>query len=165
MNSVKFLLVSDTHGMTRNIVDKMIDLDYKDIDAIIHLGDYVEDGYKLRKILGKDLYLVAGNGDFQSGCRDEEIMEVNACKILLTHGHNYGVKRDLNNLYYRALELEVDLVLYGHTHLSLELEKDGILFVNPGSPSLPRDIDRTKTAMILEIDANGEIEIETLYLE
>ncbi len=165
MNSVKFLLVSDTHGMTRNIVDKIIDLDYKDIDGIIHLGDYVEDGYKLRKILGKDLYLVAGNGDFKSGYRDEEIMEVKGCKILLTHGHHYGVKSNLNNLYYRALELGVDMVLFGHTHLALELEKDGILFINPGSPSLPRDIDRTKTAMILEIAENKEVDLEVLYLE
>ena len=53
--------------------------------------------------------------------------------ILLTHGHGYSVKSSLLPLRRRALELDVQLVLYGHTHLPALSEEEGVLFCNPGS--------------------------------
>ena len=49
------------------------------------------------------------------------------------HGHGYSVKSSLLPLRRRALELDVQLVLYGHTHLPALSEEEGVLFCNPGS--------------------------------
>lgn len=161
---MKILVVSDSHGRLKSLIEKIIEIGYEDIDAIIHLGDYIEDAYRLKEIFGKKLYKVAGNGDLYSGCNFEKLIEINGNRLFLTHGHEYGLINNLNKLYYRALELEADIVLYGHTHLALNLEKDGILFLNPGSPSLPRDIDRTKSFILLEIKENSEIDVETIII-
>ena len=37
-------------------------------------------------------------------------------RILLTHGHRYGVKNGLGGLLNRAAQEGADIVLFGHTH-------------------------------------------------
>ena len=71
----------------------------------------------------------------------ERLLELDGVRILLTHGHGYSVKASLLPLRRRALELGVQLVLYGHTRLAALANEDSILFCNPGSwtaPSAPR---------------------------
>lgn len=50
--------------------------------------------------------------------------------VYLTHGHVYG-KADLPPIR------KGDIVLYGHTHIP-EIEVGDAVFINPGSPSLPK---------------------------
>jgi len=79
------------------------------------------------------LYWVAGNCD---GYGDKELIaEIDGVKILLTHGHLYGVKSGLQRLFYRAKELDVNAVIFGHTHAPLIALEDGVLFLNPGTCS------------------------------
>lgn len=61
------------------------------------------------------------------------------------------MSRNLDNLYYRALELGADIVLFGHTHVHINLLHDNIIILNPGSPSFPRGMSRTKTFGLIEI--------------
>ena len=75
--------------------------------------------------------------------------------MLITHGDRYGVKYELNNLYYRALEAEVDIALFGHTHIPYMEEVKGIWLFNPGSASLPR---MSKNSIgFIEIDEKGNV--------
>ena len=37
------------------------------------------------------------------------------------------------SLYYKALEINANYVLFGHTHFQEKFEKGGITFINPGS--------------------------------
>lgn len=161
---MKILVVSDSHGQLKNVVEKMIELGYDDLDAIIHLGDYVEDADRLKEILGKKLYKVAGNGDLTSGCDFEKLIDIKGHRLFLTHGHQYDVSNNLERLYYRALELEADIVLYGHTHLVMNLEREGVLFINPGSPTFPRNLDRTESFILLEIREDEEIEVDIIMI-
>ena len=62
-------------------------------------------------------------------------IEIDGVKILLTHGHRYGVKNGYLNLIMRAKELQVNAVIFGHTHIPEVFTEDGVLFVNPGSCS------------------------------
>ena len=48
----------------------------------------------------------------------------------------YGVKYGYNSIFYRAKELDVDIVLFGHSHIPIIEECDGIILMNPGSISL-----------------------------
>ena len=77
------------------------------------------------------LYWVAGNCDAYGD--KEQIIEIEGVKILLTHGHLYGVKSGMGKLYYRAKEVGANVVIFGHTHAPLTCEEDGIMFLNPGT--------------------------------
>ena len=37
------------------------------------------------------------------------------------------------------LGIKIDIMMYGHFHISFIKEKDGIIFTNPGSISLPKE--------------------------
>lgn len=69
-------------------------------------------------------------------------------------------ERTLSQVVADFFEEPVDTVVFGHTHISLVERHDGVLFVNPGSPTLPRQIRRLGDVAILELVdgvANAEI--------
>lgn len=66
-------------------------------------------------------------------------MKIENKKFFITHGHKYGVKMGLNNIFYKGKESEVDAVLFGHTHIKIISKEDGLWIINPGSPFLPKD--------------------------
>jgi putative phosphoesterase len=122
-------------------MEKYIELGRKYIkgaDVLIHLGDNSEDIEELTKDFKGEVYGVRGNCDYSNTYPTEQLLDIMGKKIFLTHGHLYGVKNNLINIYYRAKELNADIVLFGHTHENIVKEKGGIVFMNPGSISLPR---------------------------
>ena len=82
-----------------------------------------------REELGAKIYSVKGNCD---GGGADQIIEIEGVKVLLTHGDKYGVKNCLLNLSFRAKELGVNAVFYGHTHIANIEVIDKITFINPG---------------------------------
>jgi putative phosphoesterase len=147
---VRIFVVSDTHGSTREFINQIDSMDKSDL--IIHLGDYVEDGEKIEKATGVETVIVKGNGDyFHPKYNEEEILNIEGKTLFLTHGHNYGVRYDINRLLYRAQEVNADLVLFGHTHMPIFYEDDGIIVMNPGSPSIPRGFRSERAFGIIEI--------------
>ena len=134
-------VLSDTHRYESYI--KMAAKMCKDADVVLHLGDNVSDVEIIKKEIGKDVIFVKGNCDIERSAKVEQLIELENKKILMTHGHEYGVKSSLLNLNYRAKELGADIVLYGHSHIASIEKHDGIWFVNPGSVSLPRGLRHT----------------------
>src|SRR5699024_8457377 len=65
--------------------------------------------------------------------------EINKRRIFITHGHLYNVKSSLMQLQYRALEVEADIALFGHSHIAHCEQIDNQLFINPGSIRQPRN--------------------------
>ena len=49
----------------------------------------------------------------------------------------------------------VDIVVFGHTHEAVVEEHQGVLLVNPGSPSLPMQTRRLGQVVILELTPAG----------
>jgi uncharacterized protein len=147
-------VISDTHR-----IDKYIKLGSeaaKDADILIHLGDNVEDVEYIEKNFKGEVYAVKGNCDYSTTYPNERIIEVEGKRIFFTHGHLYGVKNGMNNIYYRGRELDVDVVLFGHTHTACIERTDSLTLMNPGSISLPR---LTKRGIgFIDIKENGEIE-------
>lgn len=133
---MKIAVISDTHRDSRYIdIAKNI---IKDTDMLIHLGDNIDDAEELSKGYKGKVYIVKGNCDYTNSYPSEQIIEVEGKRIFFTHGHNYGVKMSLNNIFYKAKEVEADIALFGHTHVAIIEKEDGIIFMNPGSISLPR---------------------------
>ena len=54
-------------------------------------------------------------------------------RIFMTHGHIYGVKRDLTALTGAAKDAGAQLALFGHTHIQHMEERDGLTLLNPGA--------------------------------
>ena len=147
---MKIFVVSDTHGSTREFIEKAISMGKPDF--IIHLGDYVEDADKIEEAIGIKTVVVKGNGDyFHSEYDEDDILDIGDKKIFITHGHKYNVRYSVDNLFYKAKEVDADLVLFGHTHVPVFFEEHGIFIMNPGSASMPRGFNRKKTFGIIEI--------------
>lgn len=131
---MKIGVISDSHGMLEYINTAMEHL--KEVDLIIHGGDnyrdakYIEKNYNI-KVLG-----VAGNCDIED--IDDYIELIAGKRIFITHGHKYGVKTNINRVFYAGKENNADIVIFGHTHVPLYVVEEGIVLLNPGSISLPR---------------------------
>ncbi len=153
-------LISDTHIPDRRIKLPQPVFDaFEDVDLIIHAGDITSQSVldDLEKIA--PVHAVEGNMDRVVG-----ELELPASKIIEAEGHKIGIvhgevypRGDTQQLYYTALELGVDILVSGHSHIAqLEKIKDVIL-VNPGSPTNPRLSD--PSVALLEIN-KSKIEIE-----
>lgn len=143
-------VISDTHRQIDGINEAIKAA--SDTKILFHLGDNIDDIKIISGSYKGKIVNVKGNCDYSASVPGERIEVVEGKKIFLTHGHNYDVKYDLIRLKYRAIEVGADIVLFGHTHQSLILQEQGIWFINPGSPSLPRD--NFKSIAIIDITSS-----------
>ena len=125
------LVLSDSHGaiapMERAVVQREPHLSG-------HLGDCWRDGERLHDRFAEiPLEQVPGNCDFRPQIPAERLLEVRGKRILMCHGHTYGVKQSLVTAGFAAEEQQLDLFLFGHTHRPLVDRRGRTLFVNPGS--------------------------------
>ena len=102
----------------------------RESDYVFFLGDGAARLGELA--LHKNFYAVAGNCD-SLPLPEELTLDIEGVRIFLTHGHSYGVKKDLLSLSLRARELGCGLAFFGHTHCGEVIEEDGVTLVNPGS--------------------------------
>lgn len=154
---MKIVVISDTHSKNQEILDYILKNEKPDL--LFHLGDYVKDGEIISRKLGIASIIVKGNGDYGSGYKEEEIIEIRGKKIFLTHGHKYNVRYTLDNIIYKGQELGADIVLFGHTHVPINICEDEIYVMNPGSPSFPRGLSGKKTFGMINIGKRVEMEI------
>lgn len=125
-------IVSDTHGSYERLEQAAAEMG--PIDLLLHAGDGARDAERWCIAHSVEAYYVKGNCDF--GPYTEEVaFPVAGRRVLLTHGHLYGVKNDLQRLAYRGRELQVDVAVFGHTHLATHTDAMGVKLVNPGSLS------------------------------
>lgn len=133
---MKYLVMSDTHGSIAEA--KAVYGNHKNVNGIIHLGDYEKDALRLEHELGIPVISVKGNLDGSHSYDDYLILNTEFGKLYLTHGHMEGVKYDPNNLLYKATSLGCKAALFGHTHMPLYQDFGGVYLLNPGSIPYPR---------------------------
>ena len=160
---MKILLISDTHHNLRNaraVLDKIHDK----MDMVFHLGDMVEDALILKKQYTKlPFYFVLGNNDFGEEGQASQMVTVKGCRLLLTHGHAQHVHWNYDTISYWAEEKHGDVVVFGHTHKTVNDNGGRVMLVNPGSISIPRD-GRLPTFGILEILEDGQIQSSVMEM-
>ena len=137
---MKVLVLSDSHGAILESQINEIQL-HGSYDILIHCGDKYKDAQKFADKLNiKEIYQVPGNCDFDVHNKELVIAKVIENKnVLITHGHIYNVKENIQKLIKFAKDNNADAVFYGHTHQSHNEIIDNILFFNPGSTILPKD--------------------------
>ncbi|MCI0800161.1 MAG: metallophosphoesterase family protein, partial [Chloroflexi bacterium] len=59
---------------------------------------------------------------------------------------------DLSTALEIVFDEAVDIVIFGHTHYAIVEEYQGILMVNPGSPSLPKQLRRLGQVAIMDLE-------------
>ena len=125
------LVLSDSHGNVDNMEQAVRETSPA---MIFHLGDCWRDAQHLHhRCPDIPLVQVPGNCDCRPNDPNEILLELEGCRILLCHGHTYGVKSSLLTAGYAAEEKDLDLFLFGHTHRSLIDKRGKTLFLNPGS--------------------------------
>jgi len=157
---MKILVVSDTHGRwgaLYNVIQS-----HPDADFVIHLGDGFDDLERIRHSFPKKGMIgILGNCDFarSSGANFHGTLSAEGNDIFFTHGHIYNVKSGLAKVIQAAIQRNARICLYGHTHVPLAEERDGIYIMNPGSLGLPHG--SRPTCGIIEInDGNVSMRIE-----
>lgn len=123
----KYIVFSDIHSDKHSLL-KIKQLAEK-CDGVFFAGD----GYSLAKTIDGELYAVGGNCDL--GGSPELVAEIEGVRVLLTHGHRYGVKSSLLSLTLRARELDCSLAIFGHTHIPFCSYENGVFLLNPGTCS------------------------------
>lgn len=140
---MKYMSISDIHGSIYEL-NKVLDIYYKEnCSKLLILGDLFDYGFSITRedivnrlnIMKDSIIAVSGNCD--NNIKDILFdmpyinkVDINNKKIILTHGHLYG-KEYLSNL-------DVDIILTGHSHVSNIEEINNKLFINPGSISKSR---------------------------
>ncbi len=155
---MRILIVSDTHGNHRNL-DRVLEK-IGAIDGFLHLGDVEGDEDYFEALLKCPVHIVAGNNDFFSDLPDEKMLQIGKYKIMMNHGHGYYVSRNTSRLKKAAKDRGADIVMYGHTHRPDIDFEDGIITINPGSLSYPRQERRRPTYIMMYLRENGAAEFE-----
>lgn len=134
---VRVAVVSDSHGAA-GAAEKLARSAGR-VDRLFHLGDHAREAEMFAEAVGAESFLaVRGNCDGRDEAETTEMAYIFGHRIMLTHGHEYNVKTSLLRLSLAAQEMEVEAVLFGHTHQSAIDFAGGMLMVNPGSISRPR---------------------------
>lgn len=160
---MKVLIVSDTHGREQNLAEALKRTG--PIDQLIHLGDVEGGAEHIRELAGgAPAAIIAGNNDFFCDLPDERIFTLGGHRIFMTHGHGYFVHSGTLYLKREARKKGADIVMFGHTHKPYMEEDDGLLVLNPGSLSLPRQEGHRPTYIDMEISDDGQVSYELCYL-
>lgn len=153
---MRVLIVSDTHRKDENLY-KII-RENGPFDMLIHLGDLEGSEEKIAGWAGEgcQVHMVLGNNDFFSELDREKEINIGKYRVLLTHGHYYNVSLGVERLELEARERNLDIVMYGHTHRPFYEVHNGVIILNPGSLSYPRQEGRKPSYMVMEVDDMGE---------
>lgn len=159
---MKILVVSDTHGRDGNL--DLVLSKVKPVDALIHCGDLEGRETYISSVVDCPTYMVAGNNDFFTELKRELEVDLGGHRLLIAHGHNYGVALDPGGIIDEANARKKDIVLFGHTHRPVIVYRGRVTAVNPGSLSFPRQEGRRPSYAIMEIDHRGEVHFTINYL-
>lgn len=128
------LVISDSHGAADTLAALLTLLQHQPPDVVIFCGDGLRDIHQ-RRGEKPQVWNVRGNCDLAPPVNtpNERLERLGASSVLITHGHLYWVKYGLQALTYRALELQAQVVCFGHTHQPLARRESGVLLLNPGA--------------------------------
>lgn len=150
---MKWFIASDIHGSARYCREMLEAFEREGADRLILLGDLLYHGprndlpeeYAPKEVIGmlngyKDrIFCVRGNCEAEVDqavlefpvMADYALMPLGNRTLFITHGHIYNTSK------LPPLK-RGDILLHGHTHVPACEDHDGILYLNPGSVSIPK---------------------------
>lgn len=147
---IRAAVISDTHGLLRPEVERIL----QSCDVVIHAGDFDNQIVFHKLKIKRPLYAVRGNND---DVWAEQLPLVRRFKLgnfrfLLVHDQA-DIPQDLEN---------VQVVIFGHSHMHVQKQEQGRLWLNPGSCGYRRfTLPLSMAVLTLEED---NCQIETIFL-
>ena len=151
---MKWMIASDIHGSALYCGQMIRRFEEEKAERLLLLGDLLYHGprndlpeeYQPKKVIEmlngiRDrLLCIRGNCDCEVDqmvlhfpiLADYAVLDAGNRLIYATHGHIYNQEK------LPPLK-PGDVMLFGHTHVPLHTEKDGVLCLNPGSVSIPKE--------------------------
>ena len=155
-DSVKVVVVSDSHGNYRNFSE--IVKRHKDSEYIIHAGDGerdIEDLEMYERDLAKKVVFVGGNCDIHGAHVRDKVVEIGGIRIFVAHGDRYEVKTDKTVIAKVAKEEDCQAAIFGHSHIRYCETVDDVYLLNPGSCEIQGD--KTPPSYALMYIGHGHI--------
>jgi len=127
-------VVADTHS--QNIPLQLLK-DFQKVDLIVHAGDFcrVKDLDFFKEIC--EVKAVYGNMDESALARklpERLVFEAGTIRIGVIHGCG-SPETNLDYVRKEFCHETVDVVIFGHSHAPVQKTIDGVLYLNPGSPT------------------------------
>jgi putative phosphoesterase len=174
---MKLGIISDTHGAA-SIWQKVIEELFYDVDLILLAGDILGAGLvdpnskiyepdKLAELINSSkikIIAIAGNCDREKHLQKLNIKiekpgpifipEYPQLNINMYHGHEFQnparpAGGDEKLMIKTAIENKAGILISGHTHKRVLKKINGVVFINPGSSTLPLSEDKNSTVSIL----------------
>jgi putative phosphoesterase len=117
-------VISDTHGLLRPEATAQL----TGCDHIVHGGDIGGPEILAQLALLAPVTAVRGNNDTEpwaASLPETQLLQLGGVKIYMVH--------NLDQLKAHARPAGVRVVVSGHSHQPLICQRDGVLYVNPGS--------------------------------
>lgn len=160
---MKIGVIADTHIPRRaKSIPKEVFRYFKGVDLILHAGDLTDLSVvdELRSIT-PNVEVVLGNMDpseNQSVLPVKKLINEAGVKIGLIHG--WGPPMGLRKRVWNELKKDrPDVVIFAHSHQPEKVVSDGVLFLNPGTPT-DKCFTSVNTIALLTIkDGKPEAEI------
>lgn len=147
---MKLAILSDTHGLLRPEVVEHL----KTADTILYAGDINRQEIVDQLRQYAPLYIVRGNNDKEWAEDIPHHLTVTLGGVSFYMVHN---KKEVP-----AGLPGIDAVVFGHFHKYCQEEKDGLLWLNPGSCG-PRQFHQEITMMMAEVE-NGALQVEKITI-
>jgi putative phosphoesterase len=161
-------LLADTHchGPHASDLPAAVLECFRGVDLIVHLGDMGGGAVLDRLQTVAPVLATRGMDDPPDDPRiapSTRVIEVGGLAIgalfdlgrsgiaVMNEGRPTFAEASLDEVLRAAFGRPVDVVAFGGTHQELVAHREGVLFVNPGSPTLPAHADGRKTVAVLEI--------------
>ena len=136
---MKAIVISDTHiPLNARDIPEQLWKQIKASDMIIHAGDIAEEPFYEKLASLKPIEAVSGNMDsysLKSRLEVKRVLSIAGKRIGLVHGAGapYNILDFVKSEFSSTHNL--DAVIYGHSHKPDITTMDGIVYMNPGSPT------------------------------
>jgi len=147
-------IISDTHGLLRPEAVEAL----AGVDHILHAGDVGDIAIleTLRSIA--PVTAIRGNVDVSGACARlpaTEVVELGGCLFYLLHA--------IQDLDVVPAAAGISAIVYGHSHRAEVQERDGVVYVNPGSAGPKRF--QLPVTMARAVVADRQIRVRIVSLE
>lgn len=164
-NIIKYGVISDTHGKLNASVHDI----FAGVQRIFHCGDIGCESVIQELRLIAPVTAVAGNMDpwpMAASLPDFLIEETEFGNIGMSHGTAFGHSniRIAEALFGRFSEDSPRAIFWGHSHQPCNFTQNGVLFLNPGSATLPHSGEPASVAIICYDQEKNELLAEHLAL-
>lgn len=156
----RIIIISDTHAGTIDKLQPKVLQVIKEADIVIHAGDSDTLNFidELEEVC-KCLYAVKGNCDLGSKLPLKLVEEIEGVKIGISHGTG-RYENVIDRMYYMFSEDDPKIIVFGHIHVPVNEEIEGVWFINPGSTSLNRTLNYGTYAELIIDNGSFQAKIE-----